>query len=418
MPARRVASGPRRRARGGPPRSRPINRAVLHGRRRGGVDGYLRAMYAEELLAPWLAVLRDQLPPLDLVDMHVHVGLADPAGLLATEEEALGSLGLADAHGVVFPLRDPGGYRGPNNRVLELAHSSDGRVTALARLDPADDPLHEAVRCLDAGAAGIKLHPRGEGFALDDRRLDDVFALADERRLPVMIHAGQGVPEMVDHVHRRSREHPQARLVLAHCAAGMFDGVWPRIDDYPNVLFDTSWWNPATIAALLRLVPPSRILFGSDIPFATPTQQAVQTLRLALQVGLTDGQIQGIMGGQARCVLARQDLLDLGPTPAPEQQAMAPALERMYVMLAAVCERMLGGHDGGQELQLARDGCAAGADGPDGGVLRAVGGLLEQIEGRPDRDPLRQLRTPGFDLALVAATVARTPDAPVPALGR
>src|SRR5215212_642260 len=147
-------------------------------------------MYSEELLAPWLAVLRDRLPPLDVVDMHVHVGLADPAGLLTTEEEALTSLALADAHGVVFPLKEPGGYREANERMLDLARKAEGRVTALARLDPGDDPLSEAVRCLEAGAAG---------------------------------------------------------------------GIWPRIDDFPNVLFDTSWWNPATIAALLRLVPPSRI---------------------------------------------------------------------------------------------------------------------------------------------------------------
>jgi uncharacterized protein len=244
-------------------------------------------------------------------------------------------------------------------------------------------------------------------------RLDDVFALADERRLPVMIHAGQGAPEMADHVHRRSREHPEARLILAHCGAGIFDGIWPRIDDFPNILFDTSWWNPATIAALLRLVPPSRILFASDVPFATPTQQVVQTLRLALQVGLTDRQIQGFVGGQARRVLAHQDLLDLGPLP-PVEQPIAPALERMYVMLVAVCERMPGGQERGQELLMALDGCAAGADGPDGDVLRAMRGLLEQIEDRTDRDPLRQERTPGFDLAVVAATVARTPDAPLP----
>jgi len=54
-------------------------------------------MYSDELLAPWLAVLRDRLPPLDLVDMHVHVGLSDPAGLLASEEGALASLALASA---------------------------------------------------------------------------------------------------------------------------------------------------------------------------------------------------------------------------------------------------------------------------------------------------------------------------------
>src|SRR3954447_98873 len=88
----------------------------------------------------------------------------------------------------------------------------------------------------------------------------------------------------------------------------------------------------------------------------------------------------------------------------------------MYVTLVAVRERMLGGQEGGQQLLMALDGCAAGAAGPDGDVLRAMRRLLEQIKGRPDRDPLRQQRTPGFDLAMVAATIARTPDAPL--LGR
>src|SRR4051812_8648514 len=110
-------------------------------------------MYSEELLAPWLAGFRNPLPSLHVVDMHVHVGLSDPAGLLATEEEALASLALADAHGVVFPLKEPGGYREANERVLDLARRADGRVTALARLDPEDDPLGEALRCLEAGAA-------------------------------------------------------------------------------------------------------------------------------------------------------------------------------------------------------------------------------------------------------------------------
>jgi len=38
---------------------------------------------------------------------------------------------------------------------------------------------------------------------------------------------------------------------------------------------------------------------------------------------------------------------------------------------------------------MALDGCAASAAGPDGDLLRAMRGLLEQIEGRTDRDPLR-----------------------------
>jgi hypothetical protein len=67
-------------------------------------------IYSEQLIEPWLHPLRAEVPDLDLVDVHIHVGLADPAALLATEEEAIGSLELAGADGVVFPLKEPGGY--------------------------------------------------------------------------------------------------------------------------------------------------------------------------------------------------------------------------------------------------------------------------------------------------------------------
>jgi hypothetical protein len=92
--------------------------------------------------------------------MHVHVGRAAPAGLLATEEEAVTSHALAGAHGVVFRLKEPGGYREPNERVLQLAHTSDGRITALARLDPGDDrPARRSARA-QAASAGGGVRPR------------------------------------------------------------------------------------------------------------------------------------------------------------------------------------------------------------------------------------------------------------------
>jgi hypothetical protein len=87
----------------------------------------------------------------------------------------------------------------------------------------------------------------------------------------------------------------------------------------------------------------------------------------------------------------------------------------MYAGLMAVSERMLGGQDPGQEFAFAVDACTVGADGPEGEVLRAIGRLLEQVQEREDPDPLRAQRTPGFDLALIAATVARTPDVALPA---
>jgi hypothetical protein len=106
----------------------------------------------------------------------------------------------------------------------------------------------------------------------------------------------------------------------------------------------------------------------------------------------------------------RQPLLQRFTYPPPPARTIAGA-----ATLATTSDGLVRrGRQGRRGSGGALDGCAAGADGPDGDVLRAMRGLLEQIEDRTDRDPLRQERTPGFDLAVVAATVARTPDAPLP----
>ena len=78
------------------------------------------------------------------------------------------------------PDREPG-FCVPNDRTLAHAARSDGRLVPFVRLDLTSSPLEEARRALDAGARGIKLHPRAQAFALDDERLGPIFELACER---------------------------------------------------------------------------------------------------------------------------------------------------------------------------------------------------------------------------------------------
>src|SRR3954452_4820451 len=146
-------------------------------------------MYSERELLPWAAAIRRHLEADDpLYDAHTHVGLDDPAGLLATGGDIIEALENVDSKALVFALKEPRGVAVGNDNALELAAPHPERLKALVRLHPAADPLAEAERCLDEGAVGLKLHPRGEGFELSDPRLDDVFRLADERKLPIMIH--------------------------------------------------------------------------------------------------------------------------------------------------------------------------------------------------------------------------------------
>src|SRR3954471_22591675 len=107
-------------------------------------------MCAQTNLMPWVHALHADVDGLELYDAHVHLGLHDPAGLPATEEEALDALEQVDSRALIFPLREPAGYEKAKARMLELVEAHPGRFEALCRLDPADDPVQEAQRCLDA----------------------------------------------------------------------------------------------------------------------------------------------------------------------------------------------------------------------------------------------------------------------------
>src|SRR5258708_6973534 len=166
---------------------------------------------------PWYDVVREQVPGLELFDAHTHIGQNDPDGMKATPEEILYTLNLAGAVGAfVFAMHEPSGYPPANDAVLAAAEDSDGLLVPFCRVNPHDHALIEAKRCLDAGARGIKLHPRAEEFTLDHPGVRPLVALAAEHELPVLIHAGRGIPALGEHAVALAGEFPDARLILAH----------------------------------------------------------------------------------------------------------------------------------------------------------------------------------------------------------
>jgi predicted TIM-barrel fold metal-dependent hydrolase len=117
---------------------------------------------ADHLLAPWFASLRGQLAGLELLDIHTHIGADDPDGFTQTPQELLEQLEAAGARAAVFPMHEPAGYPAANDVVLAAAASAPDKLTPFCRVDPTlgDEAVVEARRALDAGARGIKLHPR------------------------------------------------------------------------------------------------------------------------------------------------------------------------------------------------------------------------------------------------------------------
>src|SRR5919106_2163553 len=271
----------------------------------------------DAILRPWWDRLRADLHEPSLFDAHTHVGDSDPDGARQTPEQLLAALDRVPARGVVFPMHEPDGYAAANDRVIAAAAASDGRLVAFCRLDPRDDPLTEARRCLDAGVKGIKLPPRAGRFTLSGPPVREIVALAHERRVPVLIHAGRGIPALGRDTVRLSGEFTEARLILAHAAISDLAWLWRVLPEHPNLFVDTAWWDPADLMALFTLAPPGNVLWASDSPYGLPLMSAVLHLRLAVQAGIGRPALRSIAGAQLERILDGAEPEPAGPPPRP-----------------------------------------------------------------------------------------------------
>jgi uncharacterized protein len=370
-------------------------------------------------MAPWFELLQDEVGGLEPLDAHTHIGANDPDGYRCTREQLVGSLERIDARAYVFPMHEPDGYAAANDMVIEEAGASDGRLFPFCRLDPHAGALAEAERALDRGARGIKLHPRAEQFALDHPNLAPVFALADERRLPVLVHAGRGIPALGRHALEATARHAGMRLILAHAGISDLAWIWREAPDHPNLFFDTSWWSPADIQALLALVPPGQVLMASDAPYGSPVWASVMTTRHALQLGLDADQVRAVAGGQALRIVNGEEPLDVGPAPGAASLPNDPLLERVYSFLLSAIGQAFNGVEPAETLALVRLACDVGDDAPQTEVCRWILELLDARESySPEGDGRPTRFAPGLHFFVAALGIVRTPDVPLPEFRR
>jgi uncharacterized protein len=258
---------------------------------------------ARQVAETWDERLRADLPAdLDVFDVHTHLG-TDIDGMVGRYEELVGSMdryGFSQAY--VFCLDEPDrhpGFRAGNDRTLEFAARSDGRLIPFVRLALDEGPIEEARRCLDLGARGIKLHPRAQKFLLNDERLAPVFSLAAERGVPILIHAGRGLPPIAEGLERLVDSYPGAQLILAHAGIADLANLAYRFSGKRGVFFDTSVWSAIDLLGLLRLVPPEQIVYASDYPYGQQPGSLLLSLRVARASGFDETQLREMFAGNA-----------------------------------------------------------------------------------------------------------------------
>jgi predicted TIM-barrel fold metal-dependent hydrolase len=272
---------------------------------------------ARRLLSGYDEELRRAIPQgADLFDAHVHVG-RDIDGFVAPYDELMSFLGRygvgrAFAFCMDEPDREPA-FRAANDRTLAAAERSGGVLIPFVRLDLGQEPVEEATRCLDLGARGIKLHPRSQGFLLNDERLAPVFALAAERRVPILIHGGRGLPPIAVNLRRLVDAYPEAQLIIAHGGIADLAALSEAFGGRAGVFFDTSVWSPIDLLDMFQRVSPEQVLYASDYPYGQQPGSLFISLRTARLAGLSEEQVTDMLGRSAARIADGEPPLE--PTP-------------------------------------------------------------------------------------------------------
>jgi uncharacterized protein len=293
---------------------------------------------AQKLMAQWDDELRKELPEgADIFDAHTHLG-TDIDGMVGVYEDLERGM---DKYGIsrcfMFCLDEPDrhpGFRAGNDRTLDFAERSNGRMIPFVRLDLAEDPIGEATRMLDRGAKGIKLHPRAQKFLLNDERLSPIFEVAADRKVPILIHGGRGLPPIADDLARVVDRNPDAQLIVAHAGIADLAALADRLGGKAGVFFDTSVWSPLDLLGLYRLVGPEQVVYASDYPYGQQPASLLISLRTARLAQLNDEQVRGMLAGNANRIADGEPALEPSAPKGSDNFSQPLALARIHQYLS------------------------------------------------------------------------------------
>lgn len=255
-------------------------------------------------MAPVWSWVQQKIPAgVEVFDAHAHIG-ADIDGRTMTADGMHGRMRAAGVKkSIVFPLNDPNArddYSGPNEVVWNAYEEYPSLFVPFFRLNPHLDYDREFGRCVERGFMGLKLHPVSQQFELDDPRVVRLLGMAAEIDLPVLIHTGFAMQRVVEPLLPTVEAHPGLRLILGHAAMVEVLAAVRAFEEHPNVLFETSVVRAKDLYELFAVLDPSRIAYGSDIPYGDLPSTLHSTLAAAEAAGVPDEAIPGLLSENIR----------------------------------------------------------------------------------------------------------------------
>lgn len=194
-----------------------------------------------------------------------------------------------------------------NDFISGQARLHPERLTGYATLHPdmtENEVGDELARALSLGLKGVKLHNDMQKIALDDPRMDKIYAACQDT-CPLLLHMGDyryhyDNPGQVPPVLRRF---PRLRLICAHMGGYTEWAEARECLQHENVLVDcsSSHWilGDAGLLDAIRFFGADRVLFGTDFPMWDPGKELI----LIRNLGLTEDELEKVLHKNAEEVL-------------------------------------------------------------------------------------------------------------------
>ena len=170
----------------------------------------------------------------------------------------------------------------PNSFVADYVRRHPEKLVGFAGIDPTEATALFELKTAnnDLGLRGVVLSPSNQGFHPADTRAMLIFAEAESRKMPVMIHPGSHLaeasrlefarPVLLDEV---ARAFPRLKLVIAQLGQPWVEETVVLLAKHPNVFADVSgllgrpWQAYTALVTAYQYGVIEKLLFGSDFPY-------------------------------------------------------------------------------------------------------------------------------------------------------
>ena len=367
-----------------------------------------------ELIDAWHAASATLLPlGTEVWDSHTHAGSNDPDRVVGTVPRLIEKLDAAGHTGaVLITSQEPTGYPAANDRILRSCAESGGRLIPYLRVDPnlGAEAVAEAERCIKLGAKGIKMHPRAEAFSVSNPTVAEVGRVAAAHGVPMMFHAGRGIPALGDDVLRLVDTIDGLNVILGHAGISDLSWIGPEAGNHAGLFFDTAWWSMPSILMLFATVAPRQIVYASDTPYGAPKTISTVAMRAAAAASCSDDAFRAVFGGNILSLVSGVRPTVVGEPAGSAVIPQDPVVYTVYASFHAALTQMINGGDPDEAVSLAKLAVRVPDDHPHSAMFAAVSATMERIDFSSGR------RSEVVRPMLVAAAAVLTPNQPLPAL--